>query len=76
MYNKNNLSNINQLKKLKMMLQIKKEVKKVERKLKRSNSFFYINTAYFNKKSVSLNNNELAKKLEIKKSNYERLTRG
>lgn len=76
MYNKNNLSNIDQLKKLKMMLQIKKEVKKVERKLKRSNSFFYINTAYFNKKSVSLNNNELSKKLEIKKSNYERLTRG
>lgn len=56
------LSSKEKLKKAKMMLQIKREIKKAKRKLK------YVDS--------SLDNKKLIKKLEIKKSNYEKLTRG
>lgn len=63
----NNLSNKENLKRLKLLFQMKKEIRKLERKLRYSNSFFYVNI-------IDFKNKELTKKLQIKKDNYERLT--
>lgn len=70
----NNLSNKENLKRLKLLLQMKKEIRKLERKLRYSNSFFYVNITDSKNKDTSLKNKELTKKLQIKKDNYERLT--
>ncbi len=70
----NNLSNKENLKRLKLLLQMKKEIRKLERKLRCSNSLFYVNIIDSKNKDSSLKNKELTKKLQIKKDNYERLT--
>lgn len=70
----NNLSNKENLKRLKLLLQMKKEIRKLERKLRYSNSLFYVNIIDSKNKDSSLKNKELTKKLQIKKDNYERLT--
>ncbi len=70
----NNLSNKENLKRLKLLLQMKKEIRKLERKLRYSNSIFYVNIIDSKNKDSSLKNKELTKKLQIKKDNYERLT--
>ncbi len=70
----NNLSNRENLKRLKLLLQMKKEIRKLERKLRYSNSIFYVNIIDSKNKDSSLKNKELTKKLQIKKDNYERLT--
>ena len=70
----NNLSNKENLKRLKLLLQMKKEIRKLKRKLRYSNSFFYVNIIDSKNKDSSLKNKELTKKLQIKKDNYERLT--
>ena len=70
----NNLSNKENLKRLKLPLQMKKEIRKLERKLRYSNSLFYVNIIDSKNKDSSLKNKELTKKLQIKKDNYERLT--
>ena len=70
----NNLSNKENLKRLKLLLQMKKEIRKLERKLRYSNSIFYVNIMDSKNKDSSLKNKELTKKLQIKKDNYERLT--
>ena len=57
----NNLSNKENLKRLKLLLQMKKEIRKLEIKSIKN-------------KDSSLKNKELTKKLQIKKDNYERLT--
>ena len=63
----NNLSNKENLKRLKLLFQMKKEIRKLERKLGYSNSFFYVNI-------IDSKNKELTKKLQIKIDSYERLT--
>lgn len=70
----NNLSNKENLKRLKLLFQMKKEIRKLKRKLRYSNSFFYVNIIDSKNKDSSLKNRELTKKLQIKKDNYERLT--
>lgn len=70
----NNLSNKENLKRLKLLFQMKKEIRKLERKLRYSNLFFYVNIIDSKNKDSSLKNKELTKKLQIKKDNYERLT--
>lgn len=70
----NNLSNKENLKRLKLLFQMKKEIRKLKRKLRYSNSFFYVNIIDSKNKDSSLKNKELTKKLQIKKDNYERLT--
>ena len=70
----NNLSTKENLKRLKLLLQMKKEIRKLERKLRYSNSLFYVNIIDSKNKDSSLKNKELTKKLQIKKDNYERLT--
>ena len=70
----NNLSTKENLKRLKLLLQMKKEIRKLERKLRYSNSLFYVNIIDSKNKNSSLKNKELTKKLQIKKDNYERLT--
>ena len=70
----NNLSNKENLKRLKLLFQMKKEIRKLERKLRYSNSFFYVNIIDSKNKDSSLKNKELTKKLQIKKDSYERLT--
>lgn len=70
----NNLSNKENLKRLKLLLQMKKEIRKLERKLRYSNSIFYVNIIDSKNKDSSLKNKKLTKKLQIKKDNYERLT--
>lgn len=59
----NNLSNKENLKRLKLLLQMKKEIRKLERKLRYSNSFFYVNIIDSKNKDSSLKNKELTKKL-------------
>ena len=70
----NNLSNKENLKRLKLLFQMKKEIRKLERKLGYSNSFFYVNIIDSKNKDSSLKNKELTKKLQIKIDSYERLT--
>lgn len=70
----NNLSNKENLKRLKLLFQMKKEIRKLERKLRYSNSFFYVNIIDSKNKDSFLKNKELTKKLQIKKDSYERLT--
>ena len=70
----NNLSNKENLKRLKLLFQMKKEIRKLERKLRYSNLFFYVNIIDSKNKDSSLKNKELTKELQIKKDNYERLT--
>lgn len=70
----NNLSNKENLKRLKLLFQMKKEIRKLKRKLRYSNSFFYVNIIDSKNKDSSLKNKELTKKLQIKKDSYERLT--
>lgn len=70
----NNLSNKENLKRLKLLFQMKKEIRKLKRKLRYSNSFFYVNIIDSKNKDSSLKNKELTKKLQIKKDCYERLT--
>ena len=57
----NNLSNKENLKRLKLLLQMKKEIRKLERKLRYSNSLFYVNIIDSKNKDSSLKNKELTK---------------